>query len=72
MLACTSATSSPATAGQARPIQIEPVRSTPTAAANAPASIIPSSEMLIVPAFSATSSPEAANSSTTAAMIALR
>ena len=45
---------------------------TPIAAANAPASIIASSEMLMVPAFSATSSPDAANSSTTAAMTALR
>ncbi len=43
---------------QRAPTHVEPVRSTPTAAANAPASIIPSSEMLIVPAFSATSSPE--------------
>ena len=36
------------------------------------ASIIASSEMLMVPAFSAISSPEAANSNTTAAMMALR
>ena len=41
------------------------------AAANAPPSIIASSEMLIVPAFSATNSPEAANSSTAAAITAL-
>ena len=56
----------------ARAIQVEPVRSTPAAAAKAPASIMPSSEMLIVPAFSATSSPSAPNSSTVAAMTALR
>ena len=46
--------------------------STPIAALNAPASIIASSEMLMEPAFSAISSPDAANSSTTAEMMAFR
>ena len=72
MLAWIKATMSPAIAAKNSPTHVEPVRCTPIAAENEPASIIASSEMLIVPAFSATNSPHAANRSTAAAITALR
>ena len=72
MLAWTRATITPAAMPNSSAIHTDPVTSWPIAAANAPASIIASSEMLIVPAFSATSSPDEAKSSTTAAIAALR
>src|SRR3954451_1378545 len=72
MLAWIAATSSPAIAAKSNPTHVEPVTCTPIAAENEPANIIASSEMLMVPAFSAINSPHAANSSTAAAMIAFR
>src|SRR4051794_21987846 len=72
MLAWIEATSSPAIDAKNNPTHVEWVRCTPIAAENDPASIIASSEMLMVPAFSATNSPHAANNNTAAAIRALR
>src|SRR3954471_721165 len=72
MLAWIAATIRPAIAAKSNPTHVEPVRCAPIAAENEPASIIASNEMLMVPAFSATSSPHAAKSNTAAAIAAFR
>ncbi len=63
MVAWTSATVRPAKHAPTRPSTVLDVRSYATAPANAPASIIASTEMLSVPARSAIHSPTAANAS---------
>src|SRR4051794_23582689 len=72
MFAWIEATISPAIAAKNSPTHVEWVTCTPMAAENDPASIIASREMLMVPAFSATNSPHAANNRTAAAITALR
>ena len=59
-LACTNATARPASSPNASATSTLPETSEPRAAPNAPVSIIASTEMFSVPAFSATHSPTAA------------
>ena len=72
MLAWIAATISPAPPAISSADPGRSVSSSPTAPANAPPSIIPSSEMLIVPGLLGDELTEAANSSTAAAITALR
>ena len=71
MLACTPATARPANIAPAAPSASDDVRSNTHAAAKAPASSIPSTEMLRVPERSATHSPTAAKSSNAASATAV-